>query len=111
MKVEETAPHTYRFTSDIVNAKGKKQHADLTRIADGKEHRPEGVNANGIAAPAWYTETISPDLTKVVRKRDGRILGETDIQYSPDGKTQTTTQAGVDKGKPYKDVRVFERQE
>ena len=112
MKVEETAPHTYHFVMNIVNAQGRKEHGDLTRIADGKEHRPEGVNGEGkpVASPR-YTEIISPDLTKMVFKRDGKVLGESDIQYSADGKTQTTTQTGIDaNGKPYKDVRVWEKQ-
>jgi hypothetical protein len=86
--------------------KGESQHQEIIRISDGMEHPVEGVNT-----PAGVTEVTSPGLRKVVRKRNGKLVLELDVQFSDDGKTHTVTAAGTDaSGKPYKDLHVFERQ-
>ncbi len=106
MKIVLTSPNTYRCIFDNVNAKGEKRHVEIVRIADGKEHTAEGVNV----APG-STEIVSPNLTKVVEKRDGKIVGELQVTFSSDGNEHTVVATGTDaNGKPYKEVHVFERQ-
>ena len=70
MKIEETAPNTYRCVFDIVTPTGEKLHREIIRIADGKEHPVEGVNTNAAGA----SEITSPGLRRVVQNRDGSIL-------------------------------------
>jgi hypothetical protein len=106
MKIDMTGPNTYRCVFDVVNAKGEKRHTEVIRISDGKEHPLEGVNV-----VAGRSEIVSPDLTKVVEKQDGKLFGEIDVHFAPDGKMHTVTQTGTDaSGKPYKDLFLFERQ-
>lgn len=106
MKIDMTAPKTYRCVFDIVSAAGEKRHQEVIRIGDDMEHPVEGVNI-----PPGRTEIVSHDLTKVVQKRAGKVFGEIDVQFSADGKMHTVTQTGTDaSGKPYKDLLVFERQ-
>jgi len=106
MKIEETAPNTYRCVFDVVNAQGEKRHQEIIRISDGMEHPVEGVNA-----PVGVTEVVSPSLKKVVRKRNGKLVFELDVQFSDNGKTHTVTTTGTDvSGKSYKELHVFERQ-
>ena len=107
MKIEETAPNTYRCVFDIVTPTGEKVHREIIRIADGKEHPVEGVNTNAAGA----SEITSPGLRRVVRNRDGKYFGELQVQFSSDNKVHTVTGTGTDaSGKPYKNLVVYERQ-
>lgn len=106
MKIDLTGPNTYRCVFDVVNAKGEKRHQEVIRISDGMEHPVEGVNVT-----AGRSEIVSHDLTKVIQKRNGKLFGEIDVEFTADGKMHKVTQTGTDdKGKPYKDLLVFERQ-
>jgi len=106
MKIELTGPNTYRCVFDAVNASGVKQHVEVIRITDGKEHPVEGVNE-----PAGRTQIVSHDMTKIVQKTNGKIIGEIDVKFSADGKTRTVTQTGTDaSGKSWKDLLVWEKQ-
>jgi hypothetical protein len=106
MKIEQTAPNTYRCVFDVVTAQGEKQHQEIIRIGDGKKHPVEGLNA-----PAGVAEVVSPGLRKVVRTRNGKLVFELDVQFSDDEKTHTVTAIRTDaSGNSYKDLDVFERQ-
>jgi hypothetical protein len=106
MKIELTPPNKYLCVFDVVNAKGQKRHVEIVRISDGKEHPVEGVNV-----PPGATEIVSPGLTKVIRKTNGKVTGEVDVEFAADGKIHRVTQTGIDEsGKPYKDLLVFEKQ-
>src|SRR5579859_5970693 len=43
MKIEQTGPNSYRTTIDGFLNSGKKEHQEVNRICDGKEHPAKGV--------------------------------------------------------------------
>ena len=105
MKIQKTAPMTYRCSFDIVGANGEKRHNEIIRIADGKEHAMLGVNLRPGAS-----EIVSEDNLKVIRKRDGKVVLEMNIKFSPDGKSHEVATTGVDaNGKSFTELNVFER--
>jgi hypothetical protein len=110
MRIVETAPKVYRTIFDETTETGESQHIEIIRYQDGKEHPVEGVNV-----PPGYVEITSgsPDgsTRNVVRKKDGKVVGDLNVKISPDGKTMTVHQKGVTtKGEAYDEILVFERQ-
>jgi hypothetical protein len=110
MKIVETAPKVYRTIFDETTKTGESQHIEIIRYQDGKEHPVEGVNV-----PPGYVEITedSPDgsARNVIRMKDGNVVSEINAKVSPDGKTMTVHQKGIDtKGKAFDETLVFERQ-
>jgi len=106
VKITLTPPNTYRCVFDIVNAQGERLHAEVIRIADGREHPVRGVNA-----PVGDVEVVSPGLAKVVHTREGRLVYQFNVTFSPDGRECYVHQTGTNAvGKPYTGLLVFDRQ-
>jgi hypothetical protein len=110
MKIVETAPKVYRGIFDETTKTGESRHIEIIRYDDGKEHPLEGVNV-----PAGYVEVskASADGSAVntIRKKDGRVTSELNAKISPDGKTMTVHQKGVNtKGEAFDETLLFERQ-
>jgi hypothetical protein len=103
MKIEQTGPNMYRTTIDVVFRSGQKQHQEINRVYDGKEHPATGVGiAKGGSEICQY---LDPSTHKVTQKRDGKQISEFTSSISADGKVMTNHRTGN-----REETLVFERQ-
>ena len=115
MKLEQTAPNTFRVTVDSVNLDGEASLEQFTRIYDGKEHRiyDDGKDHPGMSKGASEICTqVDPVTRHILQKTDGKVTSELDSTISADGKTMITrrTVPTPEGGKREVQVFVFERQ-
>jgi hypothetical protein len=106
LTVEQTEPNTYKVIQDSVLQSGEKQHFEIVRIYDGKEHVSEGVGfAKGRSE---ICEIVDDKTRKIVVKRDGKETDGFTLNVSPDGKTMTNTNTRTGTKDP--EIQVYERQ-
>jgi len=103
MKIEQTGPHAYRTTIDSVLKSGQKEHQEINRICDGKEHPSTGVGFKQEGATEICEQMSS--TRKVTQKRDGKVVSEFTSTVSSDGKVMTNVRKGGGD-----ETLVFERQ-
>jgi hypothetical protein len=92
MKIEQTGPNAYRTTIDSVMNSGKKEHQEVNRICDGKEHATTGVGFKQEGATEICEQMGSN--RKVTQKRDGKVVSEFTSIVSTDGKVMTNVRKG-----------------
>jgi hypothetical protein len=103
MKIEQTDPNAYRTTIDSVLKSRQKEHQEINRICDGKEHPSTGVGFKQEGATEICEQMSS--TRKVTQKRDGKVVSEFTSTVSPDGKVMTNVRKGGGD-----ETLVFERQ-
>lgn len=103
IRIEQIGPNTYRNTQDDVSPTGEKQHAEIVRIYDGKEHPSQGVGFK-----AGRSEVCQmPDATtrKIIVKQNGKEILVVTSTLSADGKTMTNVTTGATT-----ETQVYDRQ-
>jgi hypothetical protein len=105
--VYEAAGEGMKVTVDQVPAAGPAIHYTVTANYDGKDVPVVGnPNADMIARTR-----VDATTTKLVNKKDGKILSTATLVVSADGKTLTITSTGKDaKGQTIDSVAVYEKQ-
>lgn len=104
LPIKQTGPNTYTSVVDIVTKSGEKQHQEIVRICDGKEHPSTRAAA---AKGAVLNCQIGPGPTrKLVEKADGKVVSEMTSTLSEDGKLMTN----VFKYRDGDETLVYERQ-
>jgi hypothetical protein len=98
----------FKQTVDTVMATlGLPTHSEVTAKFDGKDTPVRG-NAN--ADTSAYTRIDSRSY-EAVSKKNGKVTLTSRVVISPDGKTRTVTQTGVDgQGRKVNNYLVYERQ-
>lgn len=105
--VYEAAGSGIKVTVDQVPAEGPAFHYAYTANYDGKDVPVVG-NPN---ADMSNRTRVNATTTKLVNKKDGKILSTATLVVSPDGKTLTITTTGKDpKGQNIDSVAVYEKQ-
>jgi hypothetical protein len=103
MKIEQSGPNTFLTTIDVVFKSSQKQHQEINRVYDGKEHPAAGVGiAKGSSEICQY---LDASTHKITQKRDGKVISELVGTISADGKVMTNRRIGSREG-----TAVFERQ-
>lgn len=103
----EAAAGGLKLTSDGVDAKGAKTHAEYTATFDGKPHAFTG-NPN---ADMVTIKQIDPRILESSWTLKGKPTITTRSTVSADGKSRTTTQTGTDAaGQKVNNAIVYERQ-
>jgi hypothetical protein len=105
--VYEAAGEGIKVTVDQVLADGLPSHYTVTTNYDGKDVPVVGnPNADTVARTR-----VDATTTKLVNKKDGKILSTATLVVSADGKTLTITTTGKDaKGQTIDSVAVYEKQ-
>ena len=105
--VYEAAGEGIKVVVDQVPADGPPIHYAYTANYDGKDVPVVGNPNADMAARTRVNATT----TKLVNKKDGKILSTVTIVTSADGKTLTITSTGKDaKGQKIDSVAVFDKQ-
>jgi hypothetical protein len=105
--VYEAAGEGMKVTVDQVPADGPPIHFDYTANYDGKDV-PVAGNPNADMAARTR---VDANTTKLVNKKDGKILSTATLVVSADGKTLTITMTGKDaKGQTIDNVAVYDKQ-
>ena len=105
--VYEAAGAGIKVTVDQVPADGPTIHYAFTANYDGKDVPVVG-NPN---ADMSARTRVNATTTKLVNKKDGKILSTATLVVSDDGKTLTITSTGKDaKGQTIDSVAVYEKQ-
>ena len=73
MSIEQTGPKTQRTTIDTVLKTGRKQHQQVTRIFDGKEHAATGVGFEN-ESHAEICEQVDASTRTITQKRNGKVI-------------------------------------
>ena len=96
-----------KVTVDQVPAQGPAIHYTVTSNYDGRDVRVVGnPNADMVARTR-----VDATTTKLVNKKDGKILSTATLVVSADGKTLTITTIGKDtKGQTIDSVAVYDKQ-
>ena len=105
--VYEAAGAGMKVTVDSVPADGPAIHYAVTANYDGKDVPVVGnPNADMVARTR-----VNATTTKLVNKKDGKILSTATLVVSADGKTLTITTTGKDaKGQTIDSVAVYDKQ-
>ena len=104
LTIKQTGPDTYTSIEDFVTKSGQKQHQEIVRIFDGKEHPSP---RSGAAKGAVLICQLGPGATrKFVESDNGEVVYEVTSTLSDDGKVMTT----VWKNSNGEDVLVLDRQ-
>ena len=103
----EAAGAGIKVTVDQEPADGAAIHYTVTANYDGKDVPLVGnPNADTVARTR-----VNATTTKLVNKKDGKILSTATLVLSADGKTLTITTAGKDaKGQTIDNVAVYDKQ-
>lgn len=104
MTISKTGPNTFRVTSDSVSKSRQTLHVDTIRILDGHEHFPSDFSFQHRGISEIYEE-VDPSTRKLIRKRYGKIIGESRLTVSPDADLMTDHRTY-----PRDRIQVFERQ-
>jgi hypothetical protein len=105
--VYEAAGEGIKVTVDQVPADGPPIHYIFTANYDGKDVPVVG-NPN---ADTQARTRVNATTTKLVNKKDGKILSTATLVVSADGKTLTITTTGKDaKGQNIDSVAVYDKQ-
>jgi hypothetical protein len=103
----EAAGTGIKVTVDTVGADGAVVHYAYTANYDGKDN---SVVGNPNADMAARTR-VDANTTKLVTKKDGKILANQTLVVSGDGKTLTITTKGTDaKGQNADSVAIYDKQ-
>jgi hypothetical protein len=102
LTIQQTAPNTYKTIQDVVLQSGEKQHGEILRIYDGKEHVSEGTGFP--KGRSEICEIVDDRTRKITVRQDGKETGGFTSTVSADGKTMTNVQ------KANSAVQVYERQ-
>ena len=81
-------PDGITVTEDLAAPNGKKTHRENTLKFDGKDYLRTGISTPGITLSA---KRVDDRTLQFVRKRDGKVDGESRWTVSADGKTLTDT--------------------
>jgi hypothetical protein len=92
LKIEQTGPNMYRTTVDSVVKSGAKQHQELNRIYDGKEHPMTGVGVPEGASE--ICQFVDASTRKITQMRGGKVVSELTATTSSDGKVMTNHRTG-----------------
>ena len=105
--VYEAAGAGMKVPVDSVPADGPAIHYPVTANYDGKDVPVVGnPNADMVARTR-----VNATTTKLVNKKDGKILSTATLVVSPDGKALTITTTGKDaKGQTIDSVAVYDKQ-
>ncbi len=88
MKIE-----AHRTVIDLVLRSGEKQHQEINRAYDGKEHPATGAGFNGEGVTEICTE-VDPATRSVTQKINGKVASEFRLSLSQDGKVLTIVRKG-----------------
>ena len=103
MKIEQSGPNASRITIDVVFKSGQKQHEEINRIYDGKEHPTTGVGIS--KGGSEICQYLDASTRKITQKRDGKVISEFTSTISAEGKVMTNHRTGSHEG-----TAVFDRQ-
>jgi len=105
LTIKRTGPDTFTSILDFVTKSGEKQHQEIVRICDGKEH-PSPLS--GAAKGAVLICQQGPGATrKFVERDNGKVVYEVTSTLSDDGKVMTNVWK-YSNGE--EDVLVFDKQ-
>jgi hypothetical protein len=108
--VIEAVGDAVKVTADLAAADGTAYHWTWTAKYGGPDAPVTGTTPYGPGAVASITR-VDPHTTKVVGKKDGKVILTQTIVVAADGKTRTVTSKGTDaKGQPIDTVSVYDRQ-
>ncbi len=100
-----------KLNVDIVTAKGEKGAIVYAAQYDGKEYPRTETGAGAVAGQTVTLKRIDKRTAERVTFLKGKKLVTETWAISPDGKTRTVTQTGVDQdGKPVDNVLVYDKQ-
>jgi hypothetical protein len=104
----EAAGAGVKFIVDFENGDGTTSHWTFSGNFDGKDNRVTGDSPYGDAAALTR---INARTTRIVTKREGKVVVTQTIVVSADGKTRTVTSKGTDaKGQPIDSISLYEKQ-
>ena len=84
---------SFKSVNDTVPATGAATHTEVTYMFDGKDNPIKG---NPNADTQSYTKGADAKHWTVVSKKGGKVTVTTQVAVAADGKSRTSTQAGVD---------------
>lgn len=96
------------LTVDSVNARGERsQGQPSTYLFDGKEYAVTGQ----AAYDAVIQKRVDRHTTLRMQMKAGKLVNFLWRAVSPDGKTMTLKQIGIDEqGKPYSNIQIYDKQ-
>ena len=104
MIIEQVGSDTFRVTFLLPNAKG-----GVDKRVDIRSPKENPVD--GSPGETTVMQKIDEYHYRTIFKRNGKDAGKIEGTISPDGRTQTNTINDVgNDGKPFEDVRVWEKQ-
>jgi len=100
------APNGYKYSTDVIDATGRKQHVEFTTAFDGKYHALTGSpNSDSI-----MVKRVNASTVESTQKRGAVVVIRTTRTVSKDGRTMTSTAKGTTPdGRAYTNVEVFEK--
>ena len=105
-KYEANGPDGVKFINDTVNADGTKVHAEYAVKFDGKEVPVTGDPLRDMTS----NKRVDANTTSGTSTLKGKVASTFTRVVSKDGKTLTVTAKGMQAGKPYDQVAVYDRQ-
>ena len=108
IKFEPAGNGALKVTISVVDAMGKTHNEVRMETFNGKPHP---VEADPSVADAASEKRTGPYTQEVENWRKGKVAVRLTRTVSKDGKTLTLTAKGTyDKGQPFDDVRVYDKQ-
>jgi len=98
-------------TIHVVNAQGEKLDIRYSAEYDGKPYPRTETGAGAVAGQSVTLKRLDARTAERIVYLAGKPAGKELWVISPDGKTRTITQSGIDpRGKPIDNVLVYNRQ-
>ncbi len=93
VKITENGPTGYMTITDSVSKSGEKQHREINRMIDGKQHPSTGKGFVQAGATD-ITQQVNEKVRKMTHNVNGKMGAEITSTISPDGKTMTNRRIG-----------------
>jgi hypothetical protein len=81
LRIEQTAPHTFRIIFDGVRKSGGKLHEEVTEVCDGREY-PRAGSGSKTEGRTDICETVNGSNLKVTQKENGKVISENTFTLS-----------------------------
>jgi len=102
----QSVGNTRKTTVDVVLDKGQSVHYEFTAAYDGKDYPITGL----LSADTVVLRRVNASTIERIHKKDGKTVATYVSKMSPDRRTVTTTQKGMNlRGEQINHTFVFER--